>query len=385
MTNILFVVDENRRGGVSVALDNVLNVLKNEECKLTILVLHDQGEMLKNLSPDIRVLYGTPFFKVIDYTVGQILATRNIGLILKKAGIIFGLKTGLILPKIRRERKKILKERYDVEVAFKDGFPAVFTACGETPRKIHWIHSEYKEKNSNSRYERLFKKILPRYEKIAAVSKGVEQQFNEIYHLEEKTEVIPNIVLSDKIKAKSLDEPIEYEKDKINVVLVGRCHPDKGGLRFLGCIKNLKDSEQLNNVMFHIIGDGPDYENMLAYISDNDLSETVKMYGTKDNPYRYMRNADCLFLPSVNESFGLVAVEAQILGIPVFATKTAATEELIKNNVNGLVVDNSEEGVITALLAVQERDKLFYFAQNVRSYVYDNEAIVSQIKEILGV
>ena len=46
------------------------------------------------------------------------------------------MKTGLIEKRIKKERKKILKEKYDVEVAFKDGFTALFTAFGNSKKKV---------------------------------------------------------------------------------------------------------------------------------------------------------------------------------------------------------------------------------------------------------
>ena len=209
MKKILFVVDENRRGGVSVALKDILLSVDAEKYDIDLLILHDQNEMLKDLPDNINVLYGTTFFDSIDYTLSQILKTKNIRLILKKIRIIIGLKTGLIRFFILNERRKILKEQlYDVEIAAKDGFPAVFSAFGNSKRKVHWLHSEYKENNSNSKYLWLFKKIMPQFDDIIAVSKGVEKQFNRIYHMESKTTVIRNLIMVDTIREKGSDSPV---------------------------------------------------------------------------------------------------------------------------------------------------------------------------------
>lgn len=114
MKKILFVVDENRRGGVSVALTDVIHALEREACEMDVLVLHDQGEMLHDLP--CNVIYGTPFFEAIDYNFKQVLQKKDFGLLLKKVQIVFGLKTGWIKQKIRKERRKILTKEYDVEV-----------------------------------------------------------------------------------------------------------------------------------------------------------------------------------------------------------------------------------------------------------------------------
>ena len=139
------------------------------------------------------------------------------------------MKTGNIKNTIIRERKKILNKNYDVEIAFKDGFTALFTIFGNSKTKIHWLHYEYKKTNPNAKYDKLFKRILPKFDKIIAVSEGVEQAFNKIYHLENKTSIIPNLVNTDKIIKKSKEKSdVILSKSDINFVSVGRLHIQKG-------------------------------------------------------------------------------------------------------------------------------------------------------------
>lgn len=385
MLKLLFVVDENRRGGVSVALENLIYELIKKECKIDILVLHDQGEMLNNFPENIKIIYGTPYFEAIDYNLVQVLKQRNYLLLMRKLNIVLGLKTGWIKRRIISERKKILDVQYDVEIAFKDGFAAVFTAVGDSKKKIHWLHSEYKNKNSNSKYPRIFKRILPLFDNIVAVSRGVEKQFNEIYHLENKTTVISNIVPRDKIIEKSKAGVEEYPKNKVNVVLVGRCHQDKGYMRLLDAICTLKNENKLENIAFHIVGDGPEQEMLKEKKKKEKLDSIVYFYGAKENPYIYMKSADWLMLPSVNESFGMVIVEAQMLGVPVVATRTAAAEELINHGITGWVVDNSFEGVLEGILKMQDKKQLLLFSENLQNYHYFNGDIMNKIDKILGV
>ncbi len=384
MKTLLFVVDENRRGGVSVVMRDILLSLNPKKFEIELLVLHDQREMLKDLPDHIRVLYGTPFFDTIDYTFSQILKTKNIRLFLKKMRIILGLKTGLIQHFIVRERKKILNgRRYDVEIAAKDGFPAVFTAFGDSKRKVHWLHSEYKVSNSNSKYLTLFQKVMTEFDCFIAVSENVKRQFESIYHTENKTTVVRNLVIADHVQMLGNDNPLDYEQNKINVVLVGRCHSDKGYDRMLRVLNMMHGNDKINEIVFHIVGDGPQRAELESYVQANGLDTCVKFYGMVENPYRYMKNADCLFLPSINESFGLVAVEAQILGVPVVATKTAATESIIDSGISGMVVANSEEGVRSGIQVMSDKQMISEFRKRLENYDYDNTVSIRKIHEIL--
>ena len=145
--NILFVVDEKRMGGVSVLLEDMMNMINISKYNIDILVLHNNGEMLENLDKKINIIYGTPYFEAVDYSIKEVLKSRNLKLIYRKLKLIFDMKTGHIEKVIKKERKKILKKKYDVEIAFKDGFTALFTTFGDSIKKVHWLQYEYKKIN----------------------------------------------------------------------------------------------------------------------------------------------------------------------------------------------------------------------------------------------
>ena len=159
MKKILIVIDERIMGGVSVLLEDMLNMINLKKYKIDILCLHNNGEMLENLPENVSMIYGTDYFSSIDYTIKEVLKSKSIKKIYYKVRIVFDMKTGLIEKRIKKERKKILKEKYDVEVAFKDGFTALFTAFGNSKKKVHWIQYEYKKTNPNGKYDKLFKRI----------------------------------------------------------------------------------------------------------------------------------------------------------------------------------------------------------------------------------
>ena len=62
-------------------------------------------------------------------------------------------------------------------------------------------------------------------------------------------------------------------------------------------------------------------------------------------------NATFFILPTFNENFGIVVAEALARGLPVITTRGTPWEELNKYNC-GLCVDNTEDGLKSALLKV---------------------------------
>ncbi len=372
---VLFVVDEKRMGGVSVLLEDILNMINIKNYSIDVLVLHNNGSMLNNLPKDVNIIYGTSYFEAIDYTLKEALKSGDFRRIYHKIKVILDMKTGNIKNTIIRERKKILNKNYDVEIAFKDGFTALFTIFGNSKTKIHWLHYEYKKTNPNAKYDKLFKRILPKFDKIIAVSEGVEQAFNKIYHLENKTSIIPNLVNTDKIIKKSKEKSdVILSKSDINFVSVGRLNKSKGYDRLIEAIHHLKQKKILpDKFLLRIYGGGEEKEILNDLIRKYKLDKYIYLMGQVDNPYKYIKSNDMFVLSSNFESFGLVIVEAMILGVPVLATQNNATNVLIKDKYNGLIIEN----------LINNKECIKKYKKNLKKYKYDNSAIIKSIEGVL--
>jgi len=57
----------------------------------------------------------------------------------------------------------------------------------------------------------------------------------------------------------------------------------------------------------------------------------------------FMSQQDIIIMPSVYEPFGLVALEAMAIGIPIIARKVGGLVEFINNSVNGFIYETKEE------------------------------------------
>jgi len=380
--NILFVVDERQLGGVSILLNDILHNINIKKYNIDVAILHNNGDHLNNLPKTVNIIYGTPFFKAIDLTTKEALKSKSITTIFSKIRIVFMMKTGLITKKIIKERKKMFDKTYDVEIAFKDGFCAIFTAYGNSRKKYHWLQIDYSMYDCNAKYQKLFKKVFPKFDKMIAISNSVLKNFKEKYQAN-KTDVIFNIIDTKKIINSSMAETIEYNKKHLNLITVGRIHNSKGYDRLIDIMHKLDEENKLKDVTLRIIGDGPDYELIKNKIDAYHLEDKIILLGKKNNPYPYVKASDCYILSSRHESFGLVVLEALILKVPVLATEVASIKEIMDENYGFIVKNNDEELYNGILKIINDRKILNEKKNNLKNYNYDIKSIIKQIEDLL--
>jgi len=382
MKNVLFVVDEKRMGGVSILLSDILNKININNYQIDVLVLHNNGNYLDNLPENVNIIYGSKFFNTVDFTLKEVLKTKNPVKIYSKLRLIFMMKTKMIKKRIILERKKILKKKYDVEIAFKDGFTAIFTAYGDSLKKYHWLHSDYEMYDCTHNYHPLFEDVYKHFDKIIAISNSVLERFKTKYNVA-KTDVIFNIIDENKIIEKSSLENITYDESKLNLISVGRIHNMKGYDRLIDVFHALDEAEKIDNTVLRIIGDGPDFELIKTKVKEYKLEDKVLILGSKKNPFPYVKASDCFIMCSRYEPFGLVILEALILKVPVLSVDVASIKEIMTEKY-GFIYENSFNGLYNGILNVIENQKLLKEKKrNLNDYHYDIEGILKQIESLL--
>lgn len=150
--------------------------------------------------------------------------------------------------------------------------------------------------------------------------------------------------------------PFVYnEHEKIDEVLfVGRMVDSLKRLSItLNAWVEVEKQESLNNWKLVVVGDGPDLDS---------LKEKSKMLGLKrvlfegfQKPEQYYKRAKVLVQNSKFEGFGMTIIEAQHFGcVPVAMDTFLTVHDLIKNNENGVIVDDNQNSFTTSLLEIMK-------------------------------
>jgi glycosyltransferase involved in cell wall biosynthesis len=99
-----------------------------------------------------------------------------------------------------------------------------------------------------------------------------------------------------------------------------------------------------------ILGQGDAEPAMREQIARLGLDEAVVLCGFQRNPWKFIARADVFALSSRYEGFGNVLVEAMACGVPVVATASPGTCEIVSVGTDGLLVDRHEPAVLAAAL-----------------------------------
>ncbi len=378
---ILFVNDEMKMGGVARVLNTLMKALPQDLYEVDLLVLHKEGMLLEDIPDHVKVYQGSPFFRTVDRSLNSLVKERDILAVFSKLRLLFYMKTGLIRKRIAAERHKILEKQYDVEVAAKEGFCTVFTACGDSLRKINWVLTDYSENNYSRNHMKLVKEALKHIDLNIADSERALKAYMDVFGIDNGT-AIHNLMDTEKVKKGMQEEETSIVHDTLpDVITVARFHPQKGLDRLLRASQDAYIAGNPHHL--YLVGGGELEEDLRKIVRDNHMDH-VHFLGYLANPYALIARCDLFVLSSLYEGFATVINESLIAGTPVLTTRVSGTEEQITDPLYGWIVDNDEksltEGLKRALSSLADLEDMKLYLKN---YEYDNEKVLEQFIRVL--
>ncbi|MGZ3769126.1 MAG: glycosyltransferase [Bdellovibrio sp.] len=201
-------------------------------------------------------------------------------------------------------------------------------------KKIYWIHGP--KTHMGPMELKKFSLRLRSYDLVAVVSEHLKEEISFLLpHIKDKVVCIYNPFDIQRIVNSAADETelSTHEKQLINeryILGVGRFAVEKDYKTLVATYKILKD--QGENLKLYIIGDGPGRSEIQEKINKLGLQNDIVLLGAKQNPYIWMKNSVLFVHSALVEGFGLVIVEAMVLGKSVVVTDCPVGPREILNN-----------------------------------------------------
>jgi len=151
----------------------------------------------------------------------------------------------------------------------------------------------------------------------------------------------------------ALRRALGYQESDLLVGAIGNIRPPKAYDVLLRAAAIV--SEHDDRFRFVIAGDRqhPMYSDLVALRDNLGLRERLQFLGYRDDIDRILRCLDVFVSCSRSEGFSLTTVQAMASRIPVVATRSGGPEEIVRDGVDGLLVDrDAPQEIADALLRI---------------------------------
>ncbi len=162
---------------------------------------------------------------------------------------------------------------------------------------------------------------------VTSVSESLRQDTLDLFNITNEIKVIPNFVdlskhlnHSEECKRSVIAQPHE----KI-ISHVSNFRPLK---RVLDVVKVFEKILKELPAKLIMVGEGPDKEAAINYCLNQGISDSVKFIGKSNQVFEVLCYSDLFVLPSETESFGLAALEAMMMEVPVISSNTGGLSEV---------------------------------------------------------
>ena len=239
---------------------------------------------------------------------------------------------------------KIYKEfQFDLihaHVALSDGYAGMKIAQKYKKPLIVNIHGQDFQQTifKNNKCKKNIEKIINFSEKTIVVSrklKRIGKKYLEIN--KDKIIVVPNGINREDIYTEK-NKNIQDYKDKKVILSVSHLIKTKGIDLNLKAITKLKQIHP--DIIYLIIGEGEERRKLEKLVNELNLQDMVIFVGEVSHykVMEYMASCDIFSLPSWNEGFGVVYIEAMVHGKPVIGCQGEGIEDFVEDGKTGLLV-----------------------------------------------
>ena len=333
---VLFVIESLSGGGAEKVLTTIVKNIDKTKFDITVLTIVKTGIYVEEIEKKCTLISMLPEYEKLTNPIAK-------------------MKYKVDYKKIYKEDcakiyKKYVKNVYDVEIAFVEGFATklVASSWNRNSKKIAWVHVDLIRRAYADEYflnDKEHKACYKKYDKVICVSKSVLDVYKQKFDLE-------------------------------NGMV---CYNQKGFDRLIKILGKLR----LKNYVVDIYGTGTMKDELDDMIRKYGLEEYVHLKGFHKNIYEAMSNYHLLISPSRAEGFSLVVAEAMCMGIPVLSTDCAGPNELTDYGKYGILVENSDEALENAIQNIFEKKEALYKYHKLseeRSNIFKIENVMKEVE-----
>lgn len=215
---------------------------------------------------------------------------------------------------------------------------------------------------------------------VTSVSESLKNETNEIFDIRKDIKVVPNFIdFSDEThrKDRKCERHILAQNNEKIITHISNFRSVKRIPDVIDIFYKIQKEIPSKLLM---VGDGPEKEKAERQCEELGISDKVIFFGNTHEINRILCSSDLFLLPSQTESFGLAALEAMALGVPVISSNSGGLPEVNINGFSGYLseVGNTDEMAQNAIKILFDNNVLEQFKQNAKqtAYKFDIQNII---------
>ena len=233
------------------------------------------------------------------------------------------------------------------------------------PRTVTTLHgTDITLIGADPSYRRVVAFSIEQSHGVTAVSSSLKRDTIQALGIRNDIRVIPNFLDCEEYQRRpdaALRERLCPRKDyDFLVTHVSNFRPVKRVGVVLDVFREIRKSVRARLVL---VGDGPDRGTLERRVAEYGMTDVVEFVGEQLDLEPFLSAADLFLLPSVQESFGMAALEAMACGVAVVASRIGGLPEIIEDGVTGFVcppdaIDQMAERGVTLLTDATLRSRI---------------------------
>lgn len=369
--NVLIYAGNLAGNGITASLQSLLSTIDRTKRNYYITFMSEYVKLYYNVLFDLPE--GVSFFSATG-DLNLTIANRIVRKLFKWKIISASLYAKLLGKRIRQDYDRIYGgAKFDRVIQFNGYEQEVILRFSMAPcQRIIYVHSDMLAEIKIRKNQRkdVLRYAYQHYDKVAAVTEGILPPTRKIAGEKANICIAKNAIRYREILEKAENELVLDDFTKCSVeredffelmatpdpkfITVGRFSPEKGHRRLVDAFRQqMKKTPQAKLIILGGSSYQKTYDELLKYILDLGLEESVILLCRVSNPYPIVKACDYFILPSYYEGFGLVLAEADILGKPVVSTDIPGPRDFMRQH-GGILVEDSQAGLEQGLTLLAE-------------------------------
>ena len=379
-------------GGAEIGLHNIASILKKKNCRPVVITSYTHLRALRSLGLELP-------YEVIAYPPKLLTLSQSNNPLGKKLLFAF---------------YHYLQSRYRFDIWHATiGYPvgvSVIEFCRKTnvPHLVRCVGEDIQirpELNYGMRLDpevdRKIRKWLPKADSLVAITESVVGEYHDIGCSEDIITRIPNGIdlprFLSHVPTENIRQRLGIDGGKFIFLTVGRNHPKKNLSQMIEAAERLS---QCSDIDFEVLIVGTDVGKLDEQVQQKNMTGIVRLLepGVRltdqrkpqlnfpsDEILDYYSHANCFVIPSLIETFGIVAAEAMGAGLPVIAADSPGCRDVVNGGRDGLLYSGDIDALVDAMQQMLEDNLLLeHYAARARDRVrnFDWNVIVDRYKDL---